>query len=81
MGFVTSRDVDTFAEKFAVSNCSSAAIDHEGGSIVAGHRHDAAWHILVAARYRDASIMLLSTGDGLDAISDDLSTLEGEPHA
>ena len=81
MSFIASRDVDAFSEEFAVADGNGAAIDHERRSIMAGHRHDTARHILVAARDSNAGIMMLSASDGLDAISDDLSTLERESHA
>lgn len=81
MSFVARRDVYSFSEKFAVADGTGAAIDHERRAVVAGHRHDTTGHILVAAGDSDAGIMMLGTGDGLDTISDDLSTLKREPHA
>ena len=48
---------------------------------MACHAHDAARHVLVTAGDCDAGVVKLSTGDGLDAVCDDFSGLEGETHA
>lgn len=79
-GFVAGRDVDGFAEELAVADCDGAAVDHEGGAVVAGHGHDASGHVLIAAGDGDAGVVVLGTGDGLDAIGYDLASLQGESH-
>jgi hypothetical protein len=48
---------------------------------VARECHDDAGHVLVAARQRNASIMVLRACDRFDAVRYDLASLEGKPHA
>ena len=42
--------------------------------------HDTTWHIFIAAGYRNAGVVILRTGNRLDAICYDLSALEGITH-
>lgn len=45
------------------------------------HCHDTPRHILITAWNGNTRIMVLSTGDGFDAIGNDFSSLQGESHA
>jgi hypothetical protein len=48
---------------------------------VPSNRHYATGHVLVTTCYCYAGVMKLAAGDCLDAICDDLASLEGESHA
>ena len=80
-GFVAGGDVDGFSEELAVANCNGAAVDHEGWAVVASDGHDASGHVFVTARDGDASVVVLGTGNCLDAVGYDLASLQGEAHA
>ena len=79
--FVAGRDVDGLAQELAVADCDGAAVDHEGGSIVPGHGHDAAGHVFIAAGEGDAGVVVLGAGYGFDAVGNDFAGLEGESHS
>ena len=79
-GFVAGGDVDGFSEELAVADCNGTAVDHERWAVVTGHGHDASGHVLVTAGDGDASVVVLGTGDGLDAVGYDLASLQGKPH-
>lgn len=81
LGLVTGADVDGLLEKVRVTLADGAAVDHDEGPVVAGGGHDGSGHVLVTAGNGDVGIVVLSAGDGLDRVGDDLARLEGEAHA
>jgi len=81
VSFIASRDVNTLVEQITKARLDGSTVDHDGRSIMSRKRHDTAGHVLVASRDSDTSIVMLSTGDGLYTVGDDLSCLQGEAHA
>ena len=58
-----------------------AAVDEHGGAVHAGHRHDAAGHVLVAAADGDEAVEAFGAGHGFDGVRDDLTRDERIAHA
>jgi len=81
VGLVARADVDGFPQRLAVPWLDGAAVDHDGGAVVARKGHDDAWHVLVAAGDGDAGVVVLGAGYGFDAVGDDFPGLEGKAHS
>ena len=58
---------------FVQAGHDGAAVDEDGGTVEAGHRHHAAGHVLVAAPDRDQAVEALGPGHRFDGIGDDLA--------
>ena len=81
--------IDVAGEKFAVAleggddvellmfrgaaGADGASVDHQAGAIETAHGHDAAGHVLIAARDGDGRVVPLAAHDGLDRIGDEIS--------
>jgi hypothetical protein len=64
-----------------VALADGAAVNHDEGTVVTSSGHDGAGHVLVTTWDGDVGIVVLGTGDGLNGISDDFSSLKREAHA
>mmetsp|Transcript_80 Transcript_80/g.176 ORF Transcript_80/g.176 Transcript_80/m.176 type:complete len:625 (-) Transcript_80:19-1893(-) len=64
-----------------VPRLDGASVNHEGGSVKAGHSHQGTGHVLVAAGERDVTIVPLSAHHRLDTVSNDVTRLKAEAHA
>lgn len=58
---------------FRAAGHDRAAINENGRTVHAGHRHHAAGHILVTATNRDEAVHAFAADDRLDRIGDDLA--------
>ncbi len=59
----------------------AAAVDEDAGDVEAGHGHDAAGHVLVAAADGKDAVVVHAAGDDLDAVGDDLARYQAVAHA
>jgi len=80
-GFVTGADVNVVFEEFGVALLDGAAVNHDEGAVVAGSCNDCAGHVFIAAWDGDVGVMVLATGYGFDAVSDNFASLKRETHA
>ena len=64
-----------------VAGLDGAAVDHNAGSVDAGHGHEHARHVLVATRQRNVGVVILGTHDRLDGIGDDVARDQRRLHA
>lgn len=81
MTLVARGDVDGLFQCLGVAWHNGSAIDHNGWAIVASKRHDDTRHILVASWDGNTCIVVLRACDGLNAICNYLTSLEGEAHS
>jgi hypothetical protein len=81
VGFIARADVDWFPQRLAISRLDGAAVDHDGRPVVARKGHDDAGHVLVTAWDGDAGVVVLGACHGFNAVCDDFSGLQGEPHS
>ena len=58
-----------------------AAVEHDAGDVEAGHGHDGAGHVLVAAGDADDAVEEVAAGDELDGVGDDFAGDERGFHA
>jgi hypothetical protein len=72
---------DRAADARGGAGADGATVDHEGRAVEAGHGHDGAGHVFVAAGEGNVAIVPLRAHDRLDGIGDDVTGLEGEGHA
>jgi hypothetical protein len=79
--FIACADIDRFPQRLAVSWFDASTVHHDRWAIVPSKCHDDTRHILVAARNRDAGVVMLGARYGFDAVSDDFARLKGETHA
>ena len=81
MALVASADIDLLLQGLAIPRLYRPAVYHDGRPVVPCECHDDAGHVLVAAGYRNAGVVVLGACYRLDAIGDDFAGLEREAHS
>ena len=74
------RGDDVHFLTLVIAGLDGAAVDHERGAVETAHGHDAAGHVLVAARDGDIGVIPLRAHDGFDGIRDEVPGLQGKTH-
>ena len=62
------------AVDMALARLDRAAVDDDRRPVVAHRGHEAAGHVLVAARDRDVAVVVLALDHRLDRVGDDVAT-------
>ena len=79
VGLESGHDVELLAT--TLTGLDGTSVDHETGSVETTESHQGSGHVLVTSGNDDHSVQPVSTGGGLDLVSDEVSRLQRVTHA